>query len=97
MSPLKDWVQESKSNGENDLRYPTKIKQLKALLITLVPGVEIITKGYQALNYHNEAERLQANQDERGIALFQYDPNSDGNGQRACRLFYQQTIDQQNV
>lgn len=97
MSPLRDGIKESTSNSENDLKYPTKIRQLKALLTTLVPGVQIVTKGYQRLNYNVDAERLQENQNERGIALFQYDPNSDGNGQRAYRLFYQQSTYQQNV
>lgn len=97
MSPLKDNVEESSSNTENDLRYPVKIEQLNDLLTTLVPGIEVGVKGYRPLNYHIKAERLQENQNERGIALFQYDPNSDGNGQRAYRLFYQQALQQENV
>lgn len=97
MSPLGDGIRESNSNSENDFKYPTKVRQLRALLSTLVPGVQIVMKGYQRLNYAIPAEREQENTNERGIALFQYDPNSDGNGQRAYRLFYQQTVYEQNV
>ena len=97
MTPLKDWIRESTTNSENDLEYPTKIRKLRALLTTLVPGVQIVMKGYERLNYDIQAERDQENTNERGVALFQYDPNSDGNGQRAYRLFYQQTVYEQTV
>ncbi len=44
MTPLKDWIRESTTNSENDLEYPTKIRKLRALLTTLVPGVQIVMK-----------------------------------------------------
>lgn len=97
MSPLGDGIRETTLNSDNDLKYRTKIGQLRAVLTTVVPGVQIVVKGYQRLNYVIPAEAAQETQNERSIALFQYDPNTDGNGQRAYRLFYQQSIYQQNV
>jgi hypothetical protein len=58
----------------------------------LLPGAAFVRWGYHRLDYKKAREKAQAGTNERGAALFQYDPDADGNGNRAYRLFYQQNV-----
>ena len=60
-----------------------------------MPEVNIIP--YQALNYNLPSDYAQAGKNARGFHLFQYDPDSDGKGQRAWRYFAEATYKIKNV
>jgi hypothetical protein len=51
------------------------------------PRVDVFI--YSALNYRNAQQYAMRHNTRRGMCVFQYDPDSDGNGQRAWRLFYE--------
>ena len=48
---------------------------------------KIVMLPYTPLDTGDPVEREQLGTNSRGCVLFQYDPNSDGNGKRAWRLF----------
>ncbi|KAM4063695.1 hypothetical protein HRG_006819 [Hirsutella rhossiliensis] len=69
-------------------RNPTRVKEMsnkvKEILGREPRKAEII---YEAFNWIIPAEAAQVNLSHRGMCLFQYDPNSNGKGQKAWRLF----------
>jgi len=52
---------------------------------------------YQALNYNVPSDRAQVGKGARGHHLFQYDPDSDGKGQRAWRYFAEDRYRQEAI
>ena len=98
MAPTEWGVKTGRKNDESVLRYPRKIRLLReAIKNTVGQGIHIELYAYPALNWNNQKERDIVDQTERGIALFQYDPNSDKNGQKAYRLFYEHQYYTQDV
>lgn len=98
MAPTQWGVQTGKKNDQSVLRYPNKISILRnAIKETVGQGVHIELYAYPALNWNNDKDAAIIDKTERGIALFQYDPNSDKNGQKAYRLFYGHQYYSQNV
>lgn len=57
--------------------------------VTLVP--------YRPLDTSTPAQSEQLGTDSNGVALFQYDPDSDGNGKRAWRLFLEARVYYQDL
>lgn len=102
MTPLKWGIERDDNTIEQQgeslarLRYPTKIGELINRIQQNFPNAGIVVWGYVALNYKIPAEKDEGlnNKSDRGIAIFQYDPNSGINGQNApgFRLFYQQAV-----
>lgn len=78
--------------GSRDVRKqrrPKRNSELKSMVEEIVgkafPSESIVP--YVALNTDDPREREMMNKSHRGLYLFQYDPDSDGNGQKAWRLF----------
>jgi len=70
------------------LRYPRRVRKIAeafAQRIGRTPEVNVIP--YQALNYDVPEDKRLVGKTARGFHLFQYDPKSDGNNQRAWRYF----------
>lgn len=86
-----------------DLKYPNRYgmgadgkggevaKTISNIIATRSPRVVVVP--YMPLNTGDEVQRNQLSKNRLGYALFQYDPNSDGNGQKAWRLFLEGRID----
>lgn len=81
------------------LRYTERTKLIAKTLSTVVPtiksnrqAVNVRVFGYHALNDRNRADRRVANKSERGIVMFQRDPDALGEGKPAWRLFMQQDL-----
>ncbi len=73
------------------LEYPNKIKAIRQTLADLIPGINVVIYGYPGWDEGVPEEDAQRETNERGFALFQYDPDSDGNGNAGYRLYYEQT------
>lgn len=71
--------------------YRTKVPKLISAIRNAVgvTGLPIATYNYIALDYKNPADEALINNCQRGFALFQYDPDSNGRGRRGWRLFYE--------
>ena len=79
----------------DNLRFPNHygpegevVRTVNTLLGTN-PMVEIVP--YDRVNFREEENLLDTTS--RGHVVFQYDPNSDGNGKRAWRLFLENRFD----
>ncbi|KAJ8120462.1 hypothetical protein ONZ43_g2834 [Nemania bipapillata] len=72
--------------GPNEQMYEAQITQLSQTIQSLIPGLNIINYNYIALNPRNQ------DQDWQGKALFEYDPDADGNSNPNFRLWYEQTM-----
>lgn len=71
-----------------DTRNPNRVEEMFAKVKEIIgrePRQALVV--YNALNYANAAEEAMANLSHRGMCLFQYDPNSNGKGKKAWRLF----------
>lgn len=72
--------------------YGNRINELQGLLRRRF-GARVETYTYATLDYNGEtgegADADTVGTDQRGFALFQYDPNADGQGNAAWRLFYE--------
>ncbi|KAM5448709.1 hypothetical protein MaudCBS49596_005215 [Microsporum audouinii] len=76
-------------------RTPKRLAEIrKAIERHIGVAPKDVTYKYIALNYSDLADLALVNISNRGMALFQYDPDSDGNGQRAWRLFYEVSFKQ---
>ena len=63
--------------------------------IAAIPGnsrTKAIMVPYTRLDTRNAAQATHLGTDARGFALFKYDPNSDGRGKKAWRLFMEDRI-----
>ena len=75
------------------LRYNLQIGELETALKALIPGVKI--SNAKELSYvpldlkEGSADLEQENNNDRGMILFQYDPDADGQGGHWCRLFHE--------
>ena len=57
----------------------------------------VVQVPYIPLDTNNPAQSALLGTNSRGVVLFQYDPNSDGNGKRAWRLFMEDRVEYGNV
>jgi hypothetical protein len=83
--------------GSSIIKYTNKMREVERALQDWLPGIRIIPAPYVRLNYGLASDEAQIGTNERGQYLFQYDPNSDGNGQRAWRLFNEAAVAWSNV
>lgn len=70
--------------GPTSQLYSGRITQIKTLLTQLIDGITVLDYNYIALNVPTAAYQ--------GVALFEYDPNADGQGHPNFRLWYEQTM-----
>ncbi|KAK4236579.1 hypothetical protein C8A03DRAFT_35518 [Achaetomium macrosporum] len=91
MSP----VAEGKPAG-GDLRYPKKMDEIRRQIRSHLGfgakdygKIPAVTMAYLRLNYKKPEEKALENKTQRGMALFQYDPQ--GEGGKAWRLYYEDT------
>ncbi|KAL2827566.1 hypothetical protein BDW59DRAFT_160209 [Aspergillus cavernicola] len=77
--------------ARNDERYHARHEVMVEELRNHVGGdPRVDTYRYSAYNYAIPREEALANTERRGMCLFQYDTDSDGQGMRAWRLLYEQ-------
>jgi hypothetical protein len=69
-------------------KLPTLISTIKTALGN--QNVPIAVWKYVRLDYNVPSDMTQANTNQRGIALFQFDPNAWGQGLQGWRLFYEE-------
>ncbi|KAI1120476.1 hypothetical protein F5Y10DRAFT_289646 [Nemania abortiva] len=84
-TPLKDGAEYSLENIHFKNHYGPEGELVKAFktLLGATPKIEVIP--YRAVDLNTEGELLDTTA--RGHVVFQYDPNSDGNGKKAWRCF----------
>lgn len=76
------------------IKYPNRVRRVeRALRSYLGRKITIVRVPYFRINTNIEA----SDTDERGMALFQYDPDADGQGKRQWRLFYENRVFQGDV
>ncbi|GAB7353822.1 hypothetical protein MBLNU459_g4196t1 [Dothideomycetes sp. NU459] len=83
MTPQSD---DSGTNEQPKPKYPKRLEVVYGALKAYL-GDDITITPYLYDRINTEVEEQDT--DQRGLALFQYDPNADGNGQRQWRLFYE--------
>ncbi|RLL94783.1 hypothetical protein CFD26_104602 [Aspergillus turcosus] len=78
-------------------KYTTSnyIKKVPVLISTIKTAlgnqnVPVAVWKYVRLNWDNPNDAAQINRNQRGIALFQFDPDASGTGTRGWRLFYEE-------
>jgi hypothetical protein len=70
------------------LKYVNRVGEMeKAFSNKIGKTPETIRVPYQRLDYNDDNDVRLINNMNRGMHLFQYDPNSDNNGRRSWRLF----------
>lgn len=72
--------------GPDEQMYGMQIGQLSQTLRSLIPDLTIINYNYIAQNVPNQRYLWQ------GKALFEYDPDADGDSNPNFRLWYEQTM-----
>ncbi|KAI2619290.1 hypothetical protein GGR54DRAFT_138240 [Hypoxylon sp. NC1633] len=70
--------------GSNSQLHAARIGQISQTLTNLIPGVGVTYYNYIAISIEGQTEQYQ------GKALFEYDPNADGNNNADFRLWYEQ-------
>lgn len=89
MTPVAD----GQAAGSTKIKYATRIPAIEtAVRRHIGRRPENIRYNYQRLDYNDPDDQGIINRSHRGMALFQYDPNSDGRGQRAWRLFLENSF-----
>ncbi|KAH7317127.1 hypothetical protein B0I35DRAFT_434610 [Stachybotrys elegans] len=86
-------VLEGEPSGSTAYNYPTRINDMvQAVHDVLGEGnnPRLTVYGYQPLEYEDEADQALINTSQKGMALFQYDPDSNGSGRREWRLFLEE-------
>ncbi|KAF2962857.1 hypothetical protein GQX73_g10709 [Xylaria multiplex] len=65
----------------------------------MVVGIDstVLVRPYVPVNVSNPIEEAELGTNNRGAVLFQYDPNSDGKGKKAWRLFQEKEFDYREV
>ncbi|PVH73017.1 hypothetical protein DL98DRAFT_59479 [Cadophora sp. DSE1049] len=91
-TPVKYGAARGDLNNPNSLKYAARYGAGGEVVNTIAdifgvtrPRVTIVP--YIPLNTNDPAQGAQLGKDARGTVLFQYDPDSDGNGKKAWRLF----------
>ncbi|KAI1775412.1 hypothetical protein F4818DRAFT_416515 [Hypoxylon cercidicola] len=90
MTPRQNQVNPTEDNpsppvpGPDTQLYAERIGQLSDTLRGLMPDVWILYYNYIAINVPKQTQQYQ------GKALFEYDPNADGNNHADFRLWYEQ-------
>ena len=73
--------------------YAKRIKKISEEFNDLLPdGGQWIQFSYNALDYNIAAQEVEENEGYRGMALFRDDPDSDGQGTKGWRLFYEDVL-----
>jgi hypothetical protein len=101
-TPVKAGTAKADMNNANSLKYKDRYgadgevrNTIGAIFGDSRPRVTIVP--YMPLNTNDPAQAAQFGTDARGNVLFQYDPNSDGNGQKAWRLFMEGRVFYKNI
>jgi hypothetical protein len=85
---LKDPVSQAPHLTDRDIKYPLRVSAIQTEFRRLLGKTpETFRVWYIRLNYNIPEEKALENKSNRGMHLFQYDPNSDNKGTRAWRLF----------
>jgi hypothetical protein len=89
---------QSIKNPNAKLLYAARVDAIKtAFRRRIGKRPEVTVRRYDRLNYRIEAEKALENKSHRGMHLFQYDPNSDGQNLRAWRLFSEQVYEIKSI
>jgi hypothetical protein len=101
-TPVKPETVRADMNNPNSLKYKDRYGadgEVKNTIADIFgdrrPRITVVP--YMPLNTANPVEAAQFGTDARGVVLFQYDPNSDGNGKKAWRLFIEARVDYKNI
>jgi hypothetical protein len=101
-TPVKTGTVKADMNNANSLKYNERYgangevrNTIAAIFGDSRPRVTIVP--YMPLNTNDPVQAAQFGTDARGNVLFQYDPNSDGNGKKAWRLFIEARVDYKNI
>lgn len=101
-TPTKYGTAKADMSNLQNLRYYNRygpggevVKTIADIFQVRKPRVTVVP--YRALDTNNAAQSDQLGTDSNGVALFQYDPNSDGNGKRAWRLFLEARVFYQDL
>jgi hypothetical protein len=90
MTPRQDQADPTPQNqhppvpGPDTQQYPGRMRQLSQTLTNLIPGLWVVYYNYIAINVESYTQAYQ------GKALFEYDPNADGNNNADFRIWYEQ-------
>lgn len=81
------------------LRRTNRVKLIAKTLGSVVPtiksnrkSVNVKVQSYNSLNDRDRTDRRLTNKSERGLVMFQRDPDALGEGKPAWRFFLQQTM-----
>ncbi|KAH0282138.1 hypothetical protein M436DRAFT_86613 [Aureobasidium namibiae CBS 147.97] len=89
MTPLSD----TSTLKKPFLKYQRRLERVEQALISyLGPDITVVFVPYKRIE-----DLAEQDTDQRGLALFQYDPNADGHGLRQWRLFYENRVVVGNV
>ncbi|THX03630.1 hypothetical protein D6D13_07585 [Aureobasidium pullulans] len=92
MTPADDVENPTKKNPK--LKYTKRVARVqRALRSYLGRGAKIVIVPY----FRKNTDLEPYNTDQRGMALFQYDPDADGKGSKQWRLFYENRVFQGDV
>ncbi len=97
-TPVKKETDKGNMNNPDSLkykeRYGTPDSEVRNTIADMFGDKRprMTTVPYMPLNTRNQAEAARLGTDARGVVLFQYDPNSDGKGKKAWRLFIEDRI-----
>ncbi|TGJ78222.1 hypothetical protein E0Z10_g10548 [Xylaria hypoxylon] len=97
MTPRQEQADPTRQNpnppvpGPDTQLYAERMRQLSQTLTSLIPGLWVVYYNYIAANAAQYEE--QDAQQHRGKALFEYDPNADGNNNANFRIWYEQNME----
>ncbi|KAF2734822.1 hypothetical protein EJ04DRAFT_512249 [Polyplosphaeria fusca] len=75
-------------NPNAKLKYPTRVTAMESEFRRRIgKKPKAVRIPYMRLDYSKPAEKALENRSNRGMHLFQYDPDSDGKGKRSWRIF----------
>lgn len=101
-TPVKAGTAKADINNANSLKYKERYgadgevrNTIAAIFGDSRPRVTIVP--YMPLNTDDPVQAAQFGTDARGNVLFQYDPDSDGKGKKAWRLFIEARIFYKNI
>lgn len=86
--------------SENCMKYPNRYEKNSEVHKAIGSIFRVRNPTYMLFPYVlpiSEAEANKLGEDSRGAVLFQYDPNSDGKGKKAWRLFMEATFKYKEV
>lgn len=100
-TPVKQGIAATEINNPDTLkfeeRYGVKGEVSKAIADILGRRPTVTKVPYIRLDTNNAAEAAQLGTNARGTVLFQYDPNSNGSGKKAWRLFVEDRFNYKSI